>query len=242
MSIIVIPKNLDAESDYAKLHLNVSDGLEYIGLGTDNLVKATRNFAPNKPDGIVVGEPKMVGNVIELNSLTDYIDTGVAETSEMTFFIVGRAVNPGAVTLEHSTPVGNFSNIDGLKTGVFFRVAVTRIYFEASRGSVSANDPNDALVSISRDATEGNTLYIGRVTNSETSIRRGANGEASKLSSTTPRLTSERTLRIGSAVTHFTGKSAMPFVAIYSRALSENEIQEVCSSIKKLMAKKGISV
>ena len=58
----------------------------------------------------------------------------------------------------------------------------------------------------------------------------------------TARMTTIANYRIGSSYDTFAGHCQLPFCAIYNKALTDIEIDNVAKSVRKIMLKKGITV
>ena len=246
MSTIIIPQNIDAETDNAKLYLPVTDGLQYIMIGTDSVKKATHNFAPRKKDGQAVGSIGMTGNVAKFVSMSAYVQTDVAETAEFTVIFVAKTDDAATGGATQSVVCGTFQSlpqngetVNTYGTAVYFP-AKTQIAFAAGRGTSTADD-NSALATLATDVTKYQ-LYVARVVGTKNEIKNLTAATVAEKVMASPRLLSVATQRIGSSYTAFGGHCQVAFLAYYSKSLTDIEIDSVAKSVRKIMLKKGIAI
>lgn len=87
---------------------SITNGLRgcYIFGGT--LAQSLRNHAPGGADLTSVGSPVIESTYARLTGLSNYFDTGMLETSAMTYLAVSRAVNSPTDNATSAPIVGNF--------------------------------------------------------------------------------------------------------------------------------------
>lgn len=111
----------------AAFNLPVTDSLEGMFFFTDGLNVAKTNFAPGKPDGVIVGAPVASDGYVTFSAATGHLQTQVPETANMTVVSIVRRQASG------NTPfVGNYGPSGGVGVGLY-TTDDNRIYATAGR-------------------------------------------------------------------------------------------------------------
>ena len=246
MSTIIVPQNIDAETDSAKLYLPVTDGLQYIMLGTDSVKKATHNFAPRKRDGQGIGAVSIVDNVAKFVSQSAYLQTDVAETADFTAIFVVKTDDTLAASATRAVVFGTFESLpkNGETTKTYGSIvyfnSATQISLIAGRGTTVANTLNGNVVLTTNPKQY--QLYVARVDATTNMIKNITAATINTKNDATVRMTTIANYRIGSSYAAFNGHCQLPFVALYNRALTDVEVDSVAKTVRRIMLKKGITI
>jgi hypothetical protein len=234
---------------YVKVEPPVTRGLEgWFTLDTD----ASRfwfNRAPDKPDALIVGAPTAFAGWGRFKGTTNYLQTQVADTDEVTLIVVGKSAQPLVSGVDGTFLVG--CHLGPVSTpGFTGNASGANIYLDhptLMKGSASRDNGSGA-------STPANLSGTGTPTNSwALRTLRAKTGAATIMTDHTAGLTltgadvSKRVLtsnryRIGSATAGFAGESDISFVAIHSAYLTDVEVAAQIAVVRKRMARLGISV
>ena len=234
----------------------VTRGLEgWFTFDTD-ISRFSLNRAPGKLDALLTGTPTAFATHGRFKGLVNFLETQIVETANMTMVVVGKAVNAvpsgASPSGDANTPiyVGNYfgdSATEGYLGNVYgtslFHAAPATLTGNGARESGSggimtgAVDLLDELPTAwgiravrASEAPAGNAVF---------NLTRGV---MTLSGAVTPRLLANTKMRIGSAHRNFGGDVDISAVAIYSVALSDGEIHQVADSMRKRMARLGITV
>ena len=246
-----IARNVDAEAFAREYAAPVRRNLEAWHFLNTSAAKASRNYAPGKPSGFVVGAPVESAGFMTFKGLANYIQTATPETAEQTFFSVVRSADTFASDANRPMFYGTFKQPlpGGTDTDTTFGCALyattaTGITATAGRGNTTADD-TAAGVSLAGQTLASWSLIVQTVyadltpttTKNETD---GATGTAS--ASALPRLVSAGKYRIGSGFLQFGGLTDMAFFAAYSAVLTASEKAAVVADIRAQMLRRGVVV
>lgn len=213
------------------------------------------NRALGKAPAKVLGEPTMFPGYARFKGMKNYIETDMSESTELTYFILGRAVLPSPAVSENDNKpffMGNYdspsaqpelwpSTVYGASlyvnspssissTGTRFTDA-TNTAITSSPSSVNGGPSETlwAIYSVSISVAGGTVL-----TNHTTGVSvTGVNKQG--------RITGSRKIRIGSAYRGFDAETDISFAAGYSRALSTDEKNQIVDIIRKRASRLGIA-
>lgn len=206
------------------------------------------NRAIGKPNGTIIGAPTAFATHGRFKGNTNYILTQARDTDEVTLFAVVRAL------------VAPTSNADGVAPVSSYRgTSVTPEFPGSSGGSSIFLRANSVISSGMSRSTSGayNLELVNAVGGAPTSWRllcaRSKTGSASKImdltnsvsnigTDVTKRVLCDQMFRIGSGTVDYNGESDISAAAIYSSYLTDAEIDQVASSIRRRMQRLGISV
>jgi hypothetical protein len=255
MGIRFVVKNGDFASRAINYVPPVAAGLEYLNFfgGEANL---SRNLAPGKPAGQVVGLPAFTENSMTATQMSKYIQTAVPHTDEMTIMVVAKGpaddVDSHLVSNYWSPRAGGVGSsagvsvmtrqtspvVDGMKREVLAwshwdGVSSASTLYQATL----PNHPVGELKTLA--ATISKVSRVGQITNKTTGLTAQIGpipaGRTTDLGAP---------LRIGSAYLSVAGSlpSEIFFVAIWSRVLTEVEIDVMYEAVKGYYANRGIPV
>jgi hypothetical protein len=199
---------------------------------------------------VVFGAPTAYATHGRFKGNVNYINTGIKETTEMTLIAVCRAV---------SVPTGAADGI--IFVGNIGGSAITPGYEGLSAFGVSIymSTPDVLSGSACRDNGSGSTTSAGATISNEvqtdwairavitaqvggTIVKNLTQGTSGKRDSTATRVLSDAPFLIGSAPTSYTGESDISAVAVYSVALTDDEIAKVASQMRIRTTRLGLSV
>lgn len=230
-------------------------GLEYLNFfgGEANL---SRNLAPGKPAGQVVGSPAFSDKSITPTQMTKYIQTAVPHTDEMTIMVVARGpaddVDSHLVSNYWSPRAGGVGTAGGVSlmtrpaSPVVDGMARETLAWSRWDG-VASSTLLHSIYMAARPVPELKTLAatISKATRVGTIF----NKTAGLVGSTSPLPAGfvqdlGGPLRIGSAYTTVGGwlPSEIFFVAIWSRVLTEAEIEVMHTAVKSYYGARGMVV
>jgi hypothetical protein len=221
----------------------VSAGLEYWNYFGDP-TKTARNLALGKAAASIIGAPGAGANFATFTGLTNYVQTGLVDQTEVTLLAVARPITPAAATYKHV--IGNYNGTSGNQAGsslLFNNVAQggPGVYNARSDGT---NSQNSILFAPIGDYS-GFGFIAGRMGATASRYDDKTRGLSANGTFSYPRAASNGQLyRIGSAVSAATGTQAVDvaFAAIYSRVLSDVELDAIYQKVKTYLAGKSIAI
>ncbi|CNH15967.1 hypothetical protein [Yersinia intermedia] len=239
---------------YTKVSPPVIRGLEGWFCFDTDISRIAFNRAPGKSDAVIVGLPVVNDKFSRFKGLSNYLNTNIPESTEMTVFVVGKS----AVNLpEQSIPAnyagypmyfGNYPGGDSTVPGHttygcgLFHDTPTKLSMTASRLSAGTGLATSAQAQIT-DTPSAWGLRVVRVGEGvKTRTMNLTTGVAGEYAAITQRLPSTHTLRIGGAYSTFTGEVDISQIVIYSAALTDEEIAAVASLMRVRSARLGITV
>ncbi|KAB0504690.1 hypothetical protein [Pseudomonas moorei] len=241
MGVQVVAKGVDAEQYATEYAAPVRRGLEGVFFLNTSLEKCARNYAPGKAAGAIVGSPQVAAGFISCKGMTNYVQTQIQETSEVTMLVIARSADvPGT---PDTTPLicGCFAT--GVTSGVsLYGAAADRV---SGTGGFGDDDPGNSNVvaSVNPVALSSWGLY---------SVVIAANGVTTKShtanlsilnAQTKPRRPSTRTLRIGSGYSNSQkGNVDIALFQCHSVALTADELARTVADLRAYAARRGIVV
>ena len=243
MGTEIIAKGVFAESFATEYAPVVGRGLQAIHFLNSSITKAAHNYARGGVDAQIAGTPAEAANRIGFKSLSNYLQSSVPESEEMTIFAVIRSGD----TLEdaaHSPVVcgSRQNNIGGAQ--MFFQPAAGNFQFLADfwtdAAHTSALPRNVSLINVTEIDLSNWSLLVAQARVDRVSIANMTTG-ASRESSIQSfgRRVPDSTFRIGSAwptTTAYAGSVEMAFIQMHSAALSPTEISETATDIRRYLA------
>lgn len=246
----LINANADAFAYARVIRPPVTDGLEfwnYYGGASD----MRRNLAPNKPAAIPVGDPTGGDFYIRCVGMTDYIQTAAEASAQFTLIAVAKAVMPDAGNAPMISNTGSMSQTGKVTTtgGAIYLNDVTpgNNLMRLSAMQAANNGGANQMVVASTDdfdaSAPGVRMFTGRCEADGdriakimgTTLTRGTN-------SALPAMLGQP-YRIGSQYTSG-GVGIVDIYAaiIYSRALSDAELDTVYDFVRTFYARRGITI
>lgn len=191
-----------------------------------------RNYAAGGPQASVVGTPAQTDNGITLDG-SNYIDTGIAQTTDMTFIVVARLGH----SADRAGVIGNYNT-----TGIAI------FDLSAANTSIAGNLQRNGATSQANTDTTANQYQLIAFRAGVSSNSRIQNvtlaTDVSNTANTSPviNLNSE-TIKIGRLpATSFVGPVDIAAVLIYDRVLSDAEANDDFTWARNYMASRGVSV
>lgn len=249
MGVRIIAKGLDAESYATEYASPVRRALEAIHFLNTSVEKSARNYAPGKStlQGSVVGTPTVGSGYLRCTGLSNFIQTGVAETRNGTMFVIGRnLVDDGAVanrTMLAGTYKGAGAPLPGGSGVGFYAGSVV-----ARLNGLSHHATNDAATSTLSVATiqvvplTTWALMMLSFSDNKVVCRNLSVPYTASTTPPTPRRVVGDKMRIGSGYTSYTGVCDVAAFQYHSEVLTEEEIQLVAADLRAYALRKGITV
>jgi len=251
MGIQLISKDTVAPWN-TKVIAPVTRGLEVWFTFDTDAVRFGFNRAPNKPNGRIVGSPVAYATHGRFKSLVNFIQTEAPDTAKVTIIAVGRSpvAIPDPIPTPDPRPVyaSTFNGpsitpgIPGTSSGVTLYpggAALLASTAARSNGSggitvgqvTTADDPTAWGIRVLRASDEEGTLVQN--------ITRGSKAVGTAI---TQRALTANKFRIGSSLSQFPGEIDISAIAIYSEALTDDEIALVANCMRTRMQRLGIPV
>lgn len=245
MGTIIKASGVDAEQGATEFIPPVTRGLEGIFFLNSSREKASRNYAPGKPDGAIVGTPTINPSYINARSQSNYVQTEVVESEEVTIFCIARTTDPGSNLPTRAAWYGTYRN-QGANAAVWNPgVSAWRDNgtFRANAGY--GDDPAAPVqrqVVISAADFSAWSLYVHRVRAADvyfTDVTRGLSGSTSAIGA---RQRSVGKFRIGGVYYEFLGQCDVAVWQVHSVALNDQEIASIVANLRAYALKLGITV
>jgi len=230
--------NGTGEADNSYYAAPVETGLSAIHFTVDSLAKAVHNFLYNGTDAAVTGTPSFNSSGGIFTDNTSYLTTAFSETTEMTFFVIGKLVSVG------TTGACFFSN-GGAQAGVFgtnlYATATTGITFSSTRNNAGTN--TSAGASISGNVNTNWALYVCQATATGNTVRNITTGASANNNLGSTKVISSGQIRIGANYTStYDGQTQVLAYIGHNAALTEAEIQQWITRLRKYAAGRGITI
>jgi hypothetical protein len=230
----------------------VMDGLEFVNFyGGDS--DPERNLAPGKDGAIMRGDPTALGGdfFIRCEGTVNWIDLPVSALAEFTFICVAKAVLPDAGSIPLISNTGSASQVNGAAiagAAIYLNDAVAGNNLLRLTTQQAANNSGSAsaIVASTNDfnaSTAGWQMFTGRCTAGGDRISRimGSALIATTPSALPPMLA--QPYRLGSQYNSSAkGKVDIGCAMIFSRALSDAELDAIYSFTRRLYARRGITI
>lgn len=233
--------------NYPSIHgfsIPVTSGLEGAYLFGDGLGQVARNYAPGKAQASMVGAPVAYSGYCNFGA-DGYIDTGIAETADMTLITVCRD-STGSLSDPVPGYIGNNSSITGGGVAIFGGATENQL-----RGSnVKINTAvTPAAPGVEFLQVAGNpfafTGQVLRARNAAPSSFENASTGAKLFSTGSGVRVVEKTypILIGRIPSNtFKGLNDQVAALVYSRALSDAELDQVMAWLRSYCVSKGVSI
>jgi hypothetical protein len=249
MGILLISNNTQAPWN-SKVVPPVTRGLEgWFTFDTD-VSRFALNRAIGKADAAVIGSPTAYATHGRFQGRFNFLQTPIAESDEQTLIVVGKSVNAPTGSGDASMLVGNFTGTSATP-GLTGGASGTNIYLRTSTKVTGGAGRDNSAGGIINDAAETTgmlpTAWAIRAVRTKTGVPTKvydltAHVSAESSNSLTRGL-SNTMFRVGSGTsTDFAGASDISAVAIYSKYLTDDEINLIAATMRKRMARLGIAV
>lgn len=241
---------------HTKINVPVEQGLEAWFTFDTDAKRFFFNRAKDKPDAVIVGSPVAYATHGRFKGLANYLRTAVRETDGQTLIVVGKATAPipagASTTGDATTPfyVGNYRGAS-VTEGVAGTAYGTSLYHvqpaTVTGGAARANDTGGATSAVtSVGAGEVPTDWGLRVLRTSsamaTRVQNLTRNTMVQGSDLRARALADSVFHIGSGTAVFGGEVDISAVAIFSRAITDAELNEVAAAIRKRMLRLGINV
>jgi hypothetical protein len=251
MGVRLIAKDVDAEAFATEYAAPVRRGLELVHFLNESIAKASRNYAPGKGPGVVVGAPTMSASDGLFRSGTNYLVTSMSEPVAGTFFIITKSpddnssasTRPGYFGTYRSPKISDPATL-GNGIGLYSIGSTVR----AAMGIVvdSVDTSSEVATAPSAFATWG--LHVVQVrANGKISGRNATTGIAyteGAFTLTGPRVQTSGKILVG-AIPTFAGQAGQSNIAVFqahSVELTEAEILTTIADLRAYAARRGIAV
>lgn len=241
---------------HTKINVPVEQGLEAWFTFDTDAKRFFFNRAKDKPDAVIVGTPVAYPTHGRFKGLVNYLRTAVRETDGQTLIVVGKAAAPipagASTTGDATTPfyVGNYrgaSVTEGV-AGTAYGASLYHVQPATFTGGASrANDTGGATSSVTSVGTgEVPTDWGLRVMRTSsamvTKVQNLTRNTMAQGNDQRVRALADSVFQIGSGTAAFGGEVDISAVAIFSRAITDAELNEVASAMRKRMLRLGINV
>lgn len=220
------------------------DGVEYINF-FDGAAVATRNLAPGKPGATIAGSLTHGQGYTVFTSQTNYLQTEVLDTAELTVLSVFRSVGIAGndVQAERSMIVSNFQNIGGqnLPIGVSL-IAARPDQFSGIAGTINGETNNNTTGTIAADPNAWGLRAL-RISATQIVLDDLTTGTRTTTALAFPRAVAGRKFRIGGPYNgQYLGVNHQCVTALISRRISDNELFDLGDLARHHAASRGIAV
>lgn len=244
MGILQTVKGADFSASALGIVFPVTSNLEFINYFGDAATKTGRNLALGKGAPSVVGTPGIGAGYATFTNNTNYVQTALVDQAEVTHLCVAR-VNSGSPANAFKGMISNFAGT-GVNTGSnlwFSNSASSPPQVQTSRNN-GTTDASVTAALVSPDNAASFAFYAGRMGAAYNRIDDKTHGLSTAGAVTNPRSTpSTVAYRIGSVLGVAGGGIIdIAFVAIFSRCLTDAEVDAVYQRVKSALATKSIAV
>lgn len=235
-------RRADASASASRYIAPVSDGLEYLNFFGFSSTAAGRNLAPGKPGGTVIGAPEFTASLMWMNA-NKYVRTQVSDSDAVTLMVV--AGQDRLASGVYGYPVGTFvqSNVEVGSNLAFLPDAPHQACSVMGRQGTSAVEydligfyPSSAFQFL---AVRASSSFATTVDNKTTGARSAAPAPLKARNIGTQPFHVGRCPANSSVLNRDVN---MIFVAIYSRVLTDDEVNKVYLGIKPVIARSGWNI
>ncbi|MCO7594283.1 MULTISPECIES: hypothetical protein [Pseudomonas] len=207
------------------------------------------NRAPGKANASIVGNPVVSANSVRFKGGENFLETQIKETEKFTYIVVGKVPGPlggtGPATSAPyvgdygGSPIGPYASSGTL----LYHTTDTSLTALAWRENEAGTGPTSATATITDEPTSWAIRSIVSNGDLGTRVTNHTTGATANQPLATPRLMGSSPLRIGSVYgTNMRGETEISFVAIFSDALTPDEIALLLPGIRRRMLRFGIVV
>lgn len=224
---------------------SITSGLRgcYIFGGT--LAQSKRNHAPGGADLTAVGAPVVESTYARLTGMANYFDTGLVETSAMTYVAVSRAVNSPTDNATSAAIIGNFR---GSAVGTYGNHLTWTDSGGADRVSYNVGTDNGGAlatesVALNETVTDWDLIVAGTdgTASSLYNLTDDLSNIGSAYSNSRAAVTSDNLL-IGSFYTSFAGEVDIQQLWVFDRLISGSERAAIAVEARALATADNITV
>ncbi|MBI6886445.1 hypothetical protein [Pseudomonas putida] len=229
----------------------VRRGLKGIHFLNKDKEKIQHNFGPdNQADqGSVVGSPTITASYASLKGRTNYVQSGIAESDEMTVFCIARSSDTGLAAATRPSFLGTQQGAatdGGTSDGInmYMTAAGSGTFsFTAAYGNNDA-DRTNLVCSISWANRANFALFVATINSAGITFRDVTNNRTNTVTPPAglPRRRSTNKLRIGSAFNAFDGFGDVVLIQAHNVVLTTEEKDDTIAQLRRYAASKGITV
>lgn len=247
MGVQIYANDVDAEQYVTEYAPPVRRALEAVHFTNTSLAKAVRNYAKGKAQGSLVGNPVALADRVSCNSMTNFLQLGIQEPSQLTLFLIARSGDANTSAATRPGFVGTFDGVaadggaaDGM--AMFFsgngQISVNAGYGNTvsdkvfPRASLSVGDGGSWVLYSIVVSTAGITFTDH--TNNRTVTQTATGG--------LPRRPTLNRLRLGSLYKDYSGACDIAALQLHSAVLTASEQALTVADLRAYAARKGIKV
>lgn len=251
MGILLISKDTVAPWN-TKVIAPVTRGLEAWFTFDTDAARFSFNRAPNKPNAKIVGAPVAYSTHGRFTSLVNFLQTQVMDSAKVTIIAVGRSpvALPDPFPVPDPRPVyaSTFSgpSITPGIVGTSFGVTLSNSSAALLNSTAARNNGTGGISTGQVNTADTPTAWgirVLRTSDAEgTMVQNVTQGTKTVGTTLTQRALTANAFRIGSSISQFTGEVDISSIAIYSEALTDDEIALVAARMRTRMQRLGITV
>lgn len=240
MGALLTVKGADFSASAIAFVPPVVEGLEYWNYFGDG-AKSGRNLVLGKPSATVVGAPVASGTFLS-TSAGNFVETGLLDQSEVTIITAGRGPN----LVNASTwgmLVASYAGADNPGSALTFLQSsqvLLGVLAGRSNGSGGVTQTQTNSTGNSDKAAWG--FMEARIGATRQSVRDWTRNVGGQTTPASARVPNGRPYRIGSNTGAAQGALDFAFVAIYSRVLSDAEMDTIYQRVKAYLSGKNITI
>jgi hypothetical protein len=251
MTTRLVAKGSNIENTATKYSANVRRGLKGVHFLNKDKEKIAHNYAPGNQgaQGSVVGSPVISPGYAALKGRLNYVQSGIAESDEMTVFCIARSSDTGLSSATRPSFLGTQQGVatdGGISDGInmYMTSAGSGTFsFTAGYGNSDADRAN-VVCSIAWTNRTNFALFVATINSAGITFRDVTNNRTSTVTPPAglPRRRSTNNLRLGSSFNAFDGVGDVALVAVHDVVLTPDEITAQILQYRKYALSKGISV
>jgi len=253
--VVITASGVDASANNIGLVLPYASNCEAFGILGGTAARSQKNYALGKADFVLVGSPTISPNSVEFQNVSKWLQTAVAESDDLTAIVVCSAAKQNAYLVTNTGtlrsgsvaayPLGfslRTTTQGGSPTNNLLGTAVG--YYDGTTNGTAGGIGTASIIQV---ASVGNRCISARFNNSTQVLKTNnlTTVESSSVGSPTGVRDKAGMLRVGSS---YLSDGARPDsvdilgFAIYSEALSDENLALVYNWFKTYYARRGISI
>lgn len=238
---ITVP-GADVEAYSPAFSADAPSGLIGLFFLNGSLEKACRNLAdPSKP-GVVVGEPVVASGFMQFKSGSNFLNTALFETNDMTIMSACRSLDTLADDAHRPMYVSNFRpiSVSGKTSyGVSLYASGTNIISQSRSRENGSGGTTSTPANIASNDNAAWALYCGRVRTDRVELNNLTTNVSAQSAVSQPRWISPEPMRIGSSYAPaYTGTSEIAVVGIWNRWLENDEVYAMEDQLRAYLARR----
>lgn len=227
---------------------NVDRGLELWHEFDTSVSNFNLNKAPGKPNSVIIGSPVAYPSHARFKGLSNFIQTMVGDTDEVTIIVVARSVLLPTGNADGSILVGGYTGTS-VTPGITGSAAGANIYLANPTSATGSASRNDGAGVATAAGVSGNGIIptgwairsVRAKTGSPTILTDHTAGLSFTGASILQRALNGNKYRIGSGTSSFTGECDISMAAIFSAYHSDAELQSNLDMIRLRLTRLGIN-